>query len=42
MEVEFGGETAWREFEILRAFDTQEEARSFAAKNNVPFLSRHD
>jgi hypothetical protein len=29
------GETVWREFDILRAFENEEEAREYANKNGI-------
>jgi hypothetical protein len=35
IQVNVGGEEAWREFDIVRMFESQEEAREYADKNGI-------
>lgn len=35
IEVQVGGEKAWREFDVLRTFQDEREARAYAAENGV-------
>jgi len=35
IEVQVGGETVWKEFDIVRTFVDEEEALGFARSNNI-------
>jgi len=35
IEVQVGGETVWKEFDIVRTFVDEEEALRFARSNNI-------
>jgi hypothetical protein len=35
IEVEVDGETEWREFDIVRAFEDEKEARAYADEHDV-------
>ena len=35
IEVEVDGETEWREFDIVRSFRSEEEARAYADENGI-------
>jgi hypothetical protein len=35
IEVEFGGQKVWREFEIVKTFEDEAEARSYAEQNGI-------
>ena len=35
IEIAIGGERVWQEYEIVRTFDTEGEAREFARSNEV-------
>lgn len=35
IQVNIGGEEIWREFDIVRMFESQEEAREYADKNGI-------
>ncbi|MCU0724075.1 MAG: hypothetical protein MUC63_10775 [Planctomycetes bacterium] len=35
MEVEIGGVKSFREFDVARVFETEEEARRYAAENGI-------
>ena len=35
IQVEVGGEEVWREFDIVRAFESKEEAIEYADKNGI-------
>ena len=38
IEVELGGEKVWREFDVVRAFDTEAEALQYAAAHGLEAL----
>ena len=44
IEVELEGETVWREFDIIRTFETEEEAREYAkqATPRIEILGRSE
>jgi hypothetical protein len=35
IEVEVDGEVTWREFDVIRAFDSEEEARAYAETEGI-------
>jgi hypothetical protein len=35
IQVNIGGEKVWREFDIVRAFESEEEAREYANRNAI-------
>lgn len=35
IEVEIAGEKVWREFDVVRTFETEEEARAYAAEQGI-------
>ena len=35
IEVEYEGEMTWREFDIVKTFETEEEAREYAEANGI-------
>ena len=35
MEVSLGGQMVWREYEVVRAFESQEEALEYAEEHGV-------
>lgn len=35
IEVSIGGERVWREFDVARMFDSEEEARAYAEENGI-------
>lgn len=35
IEVEVDGSKSWREFDVVRTFETEEEARDYAAENGI-------
>lgn len=35
IEVEVNGETEWREFDIVRSFESEEEARAYADEHGI-------
>ena len=35
IQISTGGETAWREFDVVRAFESKEEARKYADENAI-------
>jgi hypothetical protein len=35
IEVQVGGESTWREFDVVRTFQDEEEARAYAAGHGV-------
>jgi hypothetical protein len=35
IQVDREGETVWREFDIVRAFESEEEAKEYADKNEI-------
>lgn len=37
IQVEVDGELAWREFDVVRIFDDEQEARAYAEQEGIPF-----
>ena len=35
IEISRGGESVWHEFDIVRAFESEEEAREYAEQNGI-------
>ena len=35
IQVNIGGETVWREFDIVRTFESQEKAQEYAEQNDI-------
>lgn len=35
IQVNVGGENVWREFDVVRAFESEEEARAYADENGI-------
>lgn len=37
IQVQVDGELAWREFDVVRVFDDEQEARAYAEQEGIPF-----